>query len=202
MIEARNNSMELRLLHPGPVLDFWFSERAQPLWFEKDAAFDAEIRERFGCAVGQAQSGGYQDWRRSADGTLALLILLDQMARNVHRGNAQAFAGDTRALEIAEKAIATGFDRRFAFPRRRFFYLPHEHSEDPAVQARSMALFSALAAEADPEHREEAAEQLVYARHHADIIQRFGRYPHRNAALGRASTPEELAFLKEPLSSF
>ena len=194
--------VELHLQHPGPVLDFWFSERAQALCFEKDDAFDAEIRARFGCAVGQALSGGYQDWRRIADGTLALIVLLDQMARNVHRDSPQAYAGDARALEIAEKAIAAGFDRRFDYTRRRFFYLPFEHSEEPAVQDRSIALFTALAAEADSAHREAAAEQLKYAQRHAEIIRRFGRYPHRNAVLGRVSTPEEEAFLKEPFSSF
>jgi uncharacterized protein (DUF924 family) len=190
------------LLQPRPVLDFWFSERARALWFEKDADFDAEIRSHFGTAVGQAQSGGFQDWRRCATGALALLILLDQMARNIHRGSALAFAGDARALEVADCAIDRGFDRQFDFQRRRFFYLPHEHSEDAAVQERSLQLFTALAAEAPEEHRQEAAEQLDYAHRHAAIIARFGRYPHRNAALGRASTAAELTFLTEPNSSF
>jgi uncharacterized protein (DUF924 family) len=192
----------MSLLQPGPVLDFWFSERARPLWFEKDAAFDAEIRSRFGAAVGQAQSGGFQDWRRHGEGALALLILLDQMPRNIHRCSPLAFASDALALEVAEGAIAAGHDRGFAFPQRRFFYLPHEHSEDWAVQARSLELFSALAAEAAAEHRAEAEEQLDYARRHAEIIARFGRYPHRNAALGRECTAEELAFLAGPDSSF
>jgi len=187
---------------PEDVLDFWFSDRARPLWFEKDPAFDEEIRARFGAAIAAAQSGAFEDWCGDARCTLALLILLDQMARNIHRGKPHAFAGDARALGIAERAIAAGFDRGFAFPWRRFFYLPHEHCEDPAVQARSLELFAALAVEAAAEHRSEAEEQLDYARRHADIIARFGRYPHRNAALGRDCTPEELAFLAGPDSSF
>jgi uncharacterized protein (DUF924 family) len=184
------------------ILDFWFTERVQALCFERDAAFDAEIRDKFGAAAAEAQIGGYPDWADTPDGTLALLILLDQMPRNIHRGSPQAFVGDPRALEIAGQAIGAGFDRRFAFPRRRFFYLPFEHSENPVVQNRSLELFSALAADAAPEHRAAAEEQLHYAKLHAEIIVRFGRYPHRNTALGRASTAEELAFLEGPNSSF
>jgi len=186
----------------GAILDFWFSERAQALCFERNDAFDTEIRDKFGAAVEEAQCGGYADWPQTPEGALALLILLDQMPRNIHRGSPKAFVGDPRALEIAGQAIAAGFDRRFAFPRRRFFYLPYEHSENPVVQNRSLELFAALAAEAGPEDRATAEEQLHYAKLHAQIIVRFGRYPHRNTVLGRVSSPEELAFLKEPNSSF
>jgi uncharacterized protein (DUF924 family) len=189
-------------LAPGAVLDFWFSDRAQPLWFEKDPGFDAEIRESFGAAVDAAQAGAFEDWRDSAEGTLALLILLDQMARNIHRGNPCAFAGDTRALAIAMQAVAEGSDRGFDFQHRRFFYLPYEHSEDPAVQARSLELFADLAATCAPHEKAEADEQFVYAKRHADIIARFGRYPHRNDCLGRPCTAEERAFLAGPDSSF
>jgi uncharacterized protein (DUF924 family) len=194
--------MASSLLQPAPVLDFWFSDRAKPLWFEPDAAFDSEIRARFGPAVGQAQAGGFQDWRRGKRGALALVILLDQMARNIHRGEALAFAGDARARAVADKAIAAGLDRAFDFSARRFLYLPFEHSEDPGDHTRSLALFSQLAMSCAPEDRAEAAEQLRYAQQHADIIQRFGRYPHRNLVLGRASTPEEREFLAGPDSSF
>ena len=190
------------LLHPRPVLDFWFSTRARPLWFEKDQGFDDEIRSRFGCAVGQAQSGGFQDWRRNAEGSLGRLILLDQMARNVHRGSPLAYAGDARALDVAQRAIEVGFDRGFNFDRRRFFYLPFEHSEDPAIQERSLALFGDLASTCEEHERRDAEEQLRYARRHAEIIGRFGRYPHRNACLGRGCSPDELACLTEPDSSF
>jgi uncharacterized protein (DUF924 family) len=184
-------------LRPGAVLDFWFSDRARPLWFEKDKEFDDEIRVRFGAAVDHAQAGGYAAWQDTAEGTLALLILLDQMARNIHRGSPRAFAGDTRALSIAAEAVAAGIDRGFDFQHRRFFYLPFEHSEDPAVQARSLQLFADLAATCAPHEKAEAEEQYLYAQKHADIIARFGRYPHRNDCLGRPCTAEELAFLAE-----
>lgn len=189
-------------LEPRAILEFWFSDRCRALWFEKNQAFDDEIRARFGAAVDHAQAGGFADWRDSAEGTLALLILLDQMARNIHRGSPRAFAGDARALGIAMQAVADGIDRGFSFAQRRFFYLPYEHSEDPAVQARSLQLFADLAATCAPHEKEEAEEQYVYAQRHADIIARFGRYPHRNDCLGRASTAEEREFLAGPNSSF
>ncbi|HVO04236.1 MAG TPA: DUF924 family protein [Candidatus Cybelea sp.] len=182
-------------IQPSDVLDFWFSARARALWFEKNAEFDAEVRHLFGSAVGQALSGGFQDWRRHPEGTLALLILLDQMTRNVYRGSPLAFAGDTRALEVAERAIAAGFDRAFPFLERRFFYLPHEHCENSAVQQRCLELFTALLAEVPAEVRAEAEEQLHFAKRHAEIIAQFGRFPHRNAVLGRACTPDEESFL-------
>ena len=187
---------------PGAVLEFWFSDRARALRFEQDPAFDDEIRRRFGAAVDAAQAGGFAHWCDSADGTLALLILIDQMSRNIHRGSPRAFAGDPRALAVAMQAVAAGIDRGFDFSHRRFFYLPYEHSEDPAVQARSLQLFADLAATCAPHEKEEAEDQYLYARKHADIIARFGRYPHRNDCLGRPCTPEELAFLAEWDSPF
>jgi uncharacterized protein (DUF924 family) len=189
-------------LEPGAVVEFWFSDRARTLWFEKDHEFDDEIRRRFGADVDAAQAGAFADWCDSAEGTLALLILLDQMARNIHRGSPRAFAGDARALAIAMQAVAQGIDRGFDFSHRRFFYLPFEHSEEPTVQARSLQLFADLAATCAPHEKEEAEDQYVYAQRHADIIARFGRYPHRNDCLGRVCTAEELAFLAGPDSSF
>jgi uncharacterized protein (DUF924 family) len=193
--------MPVNLLESRDVLDFWFCERARLLWFEKDAAFDADIRLQFGQAIDDAFSGGFEDWRRDPDGALALLILLDQMPRNVFRDDARAFAGDARAMQVADKAIEAGQDRHFTFPRRRFFYLPFEHSEDPRDQDRSVALFEELAAAVPDEHRVDALEQLDYAHRHRVIIRRFGRYPHRNATLGRECTPEEAAFLTGPDSA-
>jgi len=190
------------LMQPKDILDYWFSGRVQMLCFERDDAFDAEIQARFGDAVAEAQAGGFEGWRATPEGALALLILIDQMARNIYRGSPQAFAGDARALAIAQQMVDSGFDRGFTFVQRRFTYLPFEHSEDRAVQKRSLALFGALAVECAAEHDVEAAVQLLYAARHAEIVFRFGRYPHRNACLGRISTQEEEAFLKEPHSSF
>ena len=188
--------------NPRAVVDFWFSDRAKPLWFEKDAAFDEEIRARFGAAVHAAQMGGMEEWQATPEGTLAILILLDQMGRNIYRGEAKAFLGDLRALAIARAAIAKGFDRQFGFQRRRFIYLPFEHSEAMEDQDLAVQLFTLLMNDCDPADRQGAEEQLDYVHRHRVIIQRFGRYPHRNAALGRETTAAEAEFLKGPNSSF
>ena len=189
-------------IEPEAVLDFWFSPRARPLWFEKDPAFDDEIRARFGAAIAAAQDGAFVAWCREPRSALALLILLDQMARNIHRGSPHAFAGDERALEIARNAIAAGHDAGLGFHERRFFYLPFEHSEDLGVQRRSLDLFRDLAAACTADEVEAAKDQLAAAIRHVEIIERFGRFPHRNGTLGRASTAEELEFLAGPNSSF
>jgi uncharacterized protein (DUF924 family) len=174
------------------VLRFWFSSGSRTRWFEKDSAFDADIRARFAAAAAQAMAGELDHWAETPDGSLALILLLDQFPRNIHRGLPQAFAGDARARQVADAALARGYDRAMPAERRLFFYLPFEHSEDLPDQVRSLRLFEALGNE----------EQLDYAVRHHVIIERFGRFPHRNAVLGRASTPAELAFLTEPESSF
>ena len=185
------------------VLDFWFGAPGSPargrtrdVWFRKDAAFDDAIRARFGAAVEKAIEGGFAGWDATADGALAHVLLLDQFTRNIFRDTPRAFAGDARALAIAETAIVRGFDRALDPFGRWFLYLPFEHAEDPDVQRRSLALFGALAQETGD------ASPLEWAQKHADVIFRFGRYPHRNAILGRVSTPEEEAFLALPGSRF
>ncbi|TXH33774.1 MAG: DUF924 domain-containing protein [Rhodospirillaceae bacterium] len=187
---------------PRDILDFWFSPQAQPLWFEKVAAFDDQIRTRFTAALHEAQQGGFETWRQSPEASLALVILLDQFARNIHRGTAKAFLGDPRARLVAATAIERGFDRRLPFLHRRFVYLPFEHSEAIADQDRAVALFSQWVDEASPADRDEAAEQLHFAHLHRNVIARFGRFPHRNDALGRETTEAEAAFLRQPNSSF
>ena len=187
---------------PGEVLEFWFSERARPLWFEQNTPFDEEIRARFGANVAAACIGDLDYWVRAVDSSLALVLLLDQFPRNIHRGTLRAFAGDARARATAGTAIDRGFDRRTPLDRRFFFYRPFEHGEDPADQARSVALFRRWAEEHRGAAREGALEQMEYVLRHQEIVDRFGRFPHRNAILGRESTPEEIAFLKEPHSSF
>ena len=186
---------------PQDVLDFWFGQpattQALPQWFRKDPAFDAQIARLFGATIERALDGQLDDWQSTPASTLALLVVLDQFTRNTWRNTPGAFAGDARALRIAQAAVARGDDRQLGCWQRSFVYLPFEHTEDRAVQTVALELFAALAAQ----HPETAA-QHVWAVKHAEIIERFGRYPHRNPVLGRVSTPEELDFLSQPGSSF
>ena len=186
----------------GAVLEFWFEERCRKLWFKREAAFDAEIRERFTELVGAAAAGRLGLWESTRDGALGLVILLDQFPRNLYRDSPRAFAADAEARRVAARALDRGFDGQTAWERRLFFYMPFEHSENAADQDRSVELFGAWVEASPPESRAEAEEQFEYVRRHQEIIGRFGRFPHRNAVLGRASTPAELAFLQEPRSSF
>ena len=185
------------------VLDFWYGAPGSPergtarsAWFRKDPAFDDAIRVRFGEVVAIALAGGYGEWCATAHGALARVIVLDQFTRNIFRDTARAFAGDARALATAEDAVDRGLDRELAVYERWFLYMPFEHAESVDAQHRSLALFGALSREMGDD------DSLVWARKHAEIIFRFGRYPHRNAILGRASTEEEEAFLREPGSRF
>jgi len=176
------------------VLAFWFgpTEQRRPEWFRKDEAFDAQIRERFGALVEQALAGAHRDWAGTADGALARVLLLDQFTRNMFRATPRAFEGDALALGAAREMVVGGQDRQLTPLRRVFVYLPFEHAEDHRSQQESLRLFEALG---DPGF-------LDYARRHAAIVERFGRFPHRNAILDRASTPEEVEFLKQPGSGF
>ena len=166
------------------VLAFWRAAGPKK-WFTKSAAFDAEIAARFLPTYEAAADGKLLGWEASADGALALLIVLDQFPRNMFRGSARAFAADTIAREIADRAIARGFDQKVKSEERSFFYLPFEHSEKLADQERCVALARATG----------DADTLKWAELHADIIRRFGRFPHRNAVLGRATTAAEQEFL-------
>ena len=168
---------------PQDVLAFWRAAGPDK-WFAKDTAFDDEIRRRF-LATYEAAAARTLAWDDTAEGALALLIVLDQLPRNMFRGSARAFAADPLAREVTMRAIARGFDLAVAVPERSFFYLPFEHSETLADQERGVALNRASG----------DADALKWAELHADIIRRFGRFPHRNAVLGRTTTPEERAFL-------
>jgi uncharacterized protein (DUF924 family) len=187
---------------------FWFGGpgdadcgRFRKIWFQKDEAFDREIAGRFGPDMHAALAGGYGEMAREPAGTVALLLLLDQFPRNVFRGQARAFAGDTRARSIADAAIASGVDTRLPGLERLFVYLPFEHSEDLADQQRCVALMRALPLDGgiDASLREVLVD---FAERHRVIVERFGRFPHRNQALGRTSTPAELEFLTTSGSSF
>ena len=172
------------LASAAAVVAFW-REAGPDRWFEKDDAFDAEIRRRFLPTHEAAAAGRLSAWEADAQGALALLILLDQFPRNMFRGEARTFATDPLALAIAAHAIMRGFDAQVPAEMRGFFYLPFEHSEKLADQEHSIALYRASG----------DADGLKWAELHADIIRRFGRFPHRNAVLGRATTAEEQAFL-------
>ena len=186
-----------------PILDFWFLPKADPAsggdrpeWFRKDPAFDATIRDRFSAEIDAAIAGAYADWDCDPHGALARIILLDQFTRNVFRGTSLAFAGDLLAFAAAKAMVDSGRDRLLDRVERSFVYLPFEHAENVDAQERGVALFEALGRESG---REGAAEWAI---RHRDIIARFGRFPHRNQILGRASTPEETEFLKTPGSGF
>ncbi len=186
------------------VLDFWFGAEGSPQhgqvraeWFGKDAAFDAQIAQRFGPLVEQALAGGLAHWATQPAGTLARIVLLDQFTRNMFRDTARAFAGDALALAAARALVANGSDTALRPEQRVFAYLPFEHDDRLGVQDESVRLFSALAAEAPA-----LQGMLDYAHKHRAVIARFGRFVHRNQLLGRVSTEEELAFLKEPGSRF
>lgn len=174
------------------LLAFWFDPSNRPRWFEADPSFDREVERRFGDLVRAAAAGKLESWADSPRGALALCILLDQLPRNIARGTPGAFAHDAQARDVARRALAAGFDRALLPEERLFLYLPFEHSEDLSDQERSVALFAELG----------SAEWLDYAVRHRDIIARFGRFPHRNAILGRPGTEAEAAFLQEPGSSF
>ena len=186
------------------VLDFWFLPAGhaghgayRPEWFRKDDAFDAAIRERFGTAVEEALNG--TPGAGSDETLLARILLLDQFTRNIYRGTPRAFAGDVQALHIAEALVAAGRDKNLTPWQRWFAYLPFEHSESLLDQERSVALFAALRREMQHEAFDSAHD---YALRHREVIERFGRFPHRNAILGRASTAQEIEFLTQPGSSF
>ena len=186
------------------VLDFWFGApgsavfgSARREWFAKDEAFDALIRERFGAAIERALRGELEAWAEAAPSALAQILLLDQLTRNAFRGTARAFAGDARALAAASRMVGSRQDESLAPFMRGFVYLPFEHAESMAMQDEAVRLFARLAAEAP-----EQADMLEYAHRHRSVIERFGRFPHRNDILGRRSTAEEIAFIAQPGSGF
>jgi uncharacterized protein (DUF924 family) len=186
---------------PTDVLLFWFGSageygKRQKRWFEKNADFDREICQRFLHRYQHAAAGKLAHWKNERRDCLALIILLDQFPRNMFRGSPRAFAADPLALDAARHAVAQGYDRAMLPVERMFAYLPFEHSETLADQLTACEVTRPLDA------FEETADAYRYALLHRDIIERFGRFPHRNATLGRPSTPEEIAFLKRPGSAF
>jgi len=175
------------------ILTFWFVQTEPQKWFTQNQVFDGLIEQTFKSQTNRGLAGGLEHWGAQPESCLALILLLDQFTRNIYRGSPQAFAGDLQALSLSEQAVANGWlAAQPSLPYRQFFLMPLMHSEQLSVQQQSLPLF---AKHTDP-------TTLRFAQRHAEIIERFGRFPHRNAALGRSSTPEEISFLKEPGSSF
>jgi len=174
--------------HPTEVIAFWFAETIQPLWFAVTPDFDEALRARFLTTYRAAAAGQLTDWEATPEGALALVIALDQFPLNLFRGQAESFATEAAARAVADRAIARGFDQAMPPIQRQFLYLPFMHSETLDDQERSVRLYQQPGLE----------DSLRFARHHRDLIARFGRFPHRNAILGRASTAEESAYLASP----
>ena len=191
------------MARPEEILEFWFGRpgdegygKPRQEWFGVAEAFDDEVRRRFAEDFERAADGGLTEWEETPEGSLALILLLDQCSSILYRGSTRAFATDERGRQVARKAIERGFDKRFPDVHRWFFYLPFEHGENLADQERSVELFSSL----EPTDANKFA--LDYAVRHKRVIDRFGRFPNRNAGLGRESTPEELEFLAGPDAPF
>ena len=179
-------------MKPETVLTFWFSELEPPMWWKKTPSLDALIAERFGALHRQAVQNELFAWRGSAGGALAEVIVLDQFSRNIFRGRPEAFLYDPLAVALAQSAIEKKYDQALPPTERCFLYMPFMHSESPVIHAVAVRLFEQLG---NPKN-------LDYELRHKAIIERFGRYPHRNEILGRESTEEELVFLKQPNSGF
>ncbi|MEL6938018.1 MAG: DUF924 family protein [Cyanobacteria bacterium J06598_1] len=195
-------------LRAEAVLNFWFGQQAdatyghyRKAWFIKDAAFDTQIRQQFASDVEAATQGEYDTWQTSPLSAVALLILLDQFPRNLYRGDPRSFATDAKALSVAQALVESSLDRELIPAQRFFVYVPFEHSEQMIHQDRCVALMRSLSEEF-PDLEKGLKGGLDYAIRHRDIIERFGRFPHRNEILGRQSTPAEIEFLQQPGSRF
>ena len=196
---------------PKDVTSFWFRdatrspealERRSAAWFSAEPAFDSECVTRFAASLEDAARGALDDWAGTPQGRLALVVLLDQMPRNIHRGSPAAFAHDAQAAAHCIAGIESGQDRLLHPVERVFLYMPLQHAEDLGLQRRSVEQFESLTAEVDDAWRDRFAENAHYARLHRDIVERFGRFPHRNRVLGRESTEEELSYLADGAPTF
>ena len=182
-------------MDPRRLLEIWFGDHARRWWFTPDRAFDEELRRDFAPWVDAALAGELPHWEAAPDDSLALLLLLDQLPRNLFRGTRRAHDGDPAARRVAEQSVARGFDRRVPPDRRLFFYLPFQHSEDALDQRRSVKLIGALAADLPPALHDSGRGWLDWALRHQALIERFGRFPQRNDRLGRAATAAEEDYL-------
>ena len=192
IVFAKLNTLREYAMEHTEIINFWFNEIDSSLWFKKNAEFDRLLQDRFSSVHRAAIQGELYSWRANPEGRLAEIIVLDQFSRNMFRDNAEAFAYDTIALILSQVAVETGDDGRIDPSHRAFMYMPFMHSESPLIHERAVKLFSQPGLE----------RNLEFEMKHKTIIDRFGRYPHRNAVLGRESTSEELDFLQQPGSSF
>jgi len=180
------------------ILDYWFGPKAgQEFWFGADEATDREVREKFSKDLDDAVAGKLKAWEDDPERTVALVVLLDQFSLQLFREQRRSYDQAALALPIVERALARGFDRKVSFFKRAFLYMPFMHSEDLALQDKGVELFSQLAADAPPEHREAAGGFLKFAKIHRDIVKEYGRFPGRNEGYGRTNTPAEQKYLDE-----
>ena len=170
---------------PADILVFWFSEKVKPLWFNSTPEFDTQLKERYADIYHAALNGQLSEWQQTADGCVALVVILDQFPLNMYRGLPESFAGEARARDIVREAVSKGFDQQIPDEQKAFLYMPLMHSENIADQDLSVQLYEAAG----------LTENLRFANHHRDIVRRFGRFPHRNKILGRTSTQAELDYL-------
>ena len=197
-------------MNPQKVIDFWFGKLTDGFsdaahrtrWYAFDEAFDRLIEDQYSSALRAARGGELNSWLDDPHGQLAFIVLTDQFSRQIHRGTAQAFATDALALSAAREGITRGTDRELEFNHRAFFYMPFEHSEVLLDQHTGVGLFAQLRDETPPPHRQHSGVSLRHAQQHREIIQRFGRFPHRNALLDRTSTEAEVDFLAQASGSF
>jgi uncharacterized protein (DUF924 family) len=193
---------------PEDVLQFWLGApgdpplRNQAKWWRKDPAFDEECRAKFGDLIDAGARGDLADWKQTPHGRLGLVVLFDQLSRNVHRGTARSFAQDNLARDVALDSMAKGDENAFSLIERSFLYMPLMHAEDVSLQHQCVASFNRIAGRAEGELKKYLEMCHDYAKKHEEIVERFGRFPHRNAILGRPSTAEEQTFLQQPGSSF
>ena len=187
---------------PADVLSFWFDNASEALWYERNDAFDAAIRARFGDTLEAALRGDLDDWAQTPESWLALLIVRDQFSRNLYRDDARAWSADEGTQVLALDGIARGDDQQLAPAQRVFAYMPLEHAESRVLQKHCVHLFERLVASQPVTERPRVQGFLDYARRHHDVIERFGRFPHRNAMLGRPDTPAEQAYLATPGAGF
>ena len=192
MFELSGKTSKAMQQTPDTVRAFWFEEITPKQWWTQSEEFDRQVESRFAAVLAAAERCELYGWRETANGRLAEIIVLDQFSRNIHRGHWRAFACDPLALALAQAAVAAKADLEIDVTRRAFLYMPYMHSESPTIHAVALSLFSQPGMEGN----------LDFERRHQEIIDRFGRFPHRNAILGRTSTAEEIAFLKTPGSSF